>query len=377
MMNDYNNIKSLLDKINTNNININIIKKNAKILSKIYYEMLNIWNSSNFNIVLNTNNDSNELQNIINMLKNSILYFYSEFSNFIDNVTKFAFFEYENVKFYYLYNNHNTFENDKNIIKKLIKEAITCSKYFNCSKQITIIWIPINTKRDFDYKSINDTTLEKSNNKFKAFTSSGYTYKGYSIITRYEEISKLMFHELMHNFDADGSNYYYEMSDILVKYKDIKKNNNYHYNYSIYESYTELIGNYINLIFFNIHKNKKISERDLINKIASQIVIELIFSYNTICNLLSLNGYNNYDEFVKNNFSFKGDICFFEYYFVKALLYNNFLITNIKSLKLKDYLKIYNDIMNIIKYKNNDNLLQEIYKNKIIITNFKYSLINS
>ena len=60
-MNDYNNVKYLLDKINTNNININIIKKNAKILSKIYYEMLTIWSSNNFNIVLNTNSDSEEL----------------------------------------------------------------------------------------------------------------------------------------------------------------------------------------------------------------------------------------------------------------------------------------------------------------------------
>ena len=86
-------------------------------------------------------------------------------------------------------------------------------KYFNDYTDTVIIWIPINKGRDFNENSINSYTLSNSRDKFEAFTASGLTFSGsinnnnerYTIITRYEEIEKLLIHELAHNYGIDGS----------------------------------------------------------------------------------------------------------------------------------------------------------------------------
>ena len=95
------------------------------------------------------------------------------------------------------------------------------------------------------------------------------------------------------------------------------------------------------------------------------LIIEILYSYNTISNIIKLNNFTNYNDFIKEK-TFIGDICFYEYYFLKALLYNNLILTKIGN--QDDYIKLYEKIIII----NNDNLLQEIFNKSIKQNNFSY-----
>jgi hypothetical protein len=203
---------------------------------------------------------------------------------------------------------------------------------------------------------------------FNAFTASGVTFgtlTKISILTRYEEINKLMYHELIHNFGVDGTSYhdFIEETGILLRYKKIKENKSYHYDYSIYESYTELLSSYLNIIFRILEENKL--EHKLKNIFLARIIIEIVYSYNTISNIIKLNNFTNYNDFIKNK-TFVGEICFYEYYFLKALLYNNLVLKKIES--QNDYLKLYEKIIEI----NHDDLLKEIFDKSIKQNNFSY-----
>jgi len=70
---------------------------------------------------------------------------------------------------------------------------------------------------------------------------------------------------------------------------------NYDYPYSIYESYTELLSSYLSIIFRNILLDSK---KDLINRYKTEIIMEILYSYHTISNLIKLNNYRSYEDFL-------------------------------------------------------------------------------
>ena len=184
----------------------------------------------------------------------------------------------------------------------MFKIFISLSKFSNQSdtQHRYTIWIPIDSDRDFNYNEINSNNLKECVKHYKAFTVSGMTLTlgcfncnnnltnssnqdpRITIITRYEEIEKLLIHELIHNLYLDGSNYHGKFNEIINKYNNIKNKNNYNYEFSIYESYTELLSTFFYLLFKNI--NEPIEK---IKKILfGQILIEIIYSYNIIVNIL-------------------------------------------------------------------------------------------
>jgi hypothetical protein len=123
------------------------------------------------------------------------------------------------------------------------------------------------------------------------------------------------------------------------------------------------------LIFNNI--DEKIDK--IKDKLLSNIIIELIYSYNTIVNLVKLNKYITWEDFIKSE-SFYGDICIYEYYYIKGLMYNNFKFKIYK--KYEDFINLYNDIIKIIENSTNDKLLIDIFNNYIKQDNYKYMLLN-
>lgn len=367
-------IKNLLDldlKINTN-----IIRKNAEILSKKYIEIENLWNKlkrSNFNIIKLKEN-SKDYDDILKIARENYLSKFEYYNNFLKNgINDIIKLSKENVTFYYI-NKDDKYENDKEKINRLFREIIILSEYFNNKHDIVVIWVPINRERKFSYDSID--SLESSIKNYEAFTASGVTFgenPRYTIISRYEEIDKLLLHELIHNLYLDGSNYHHELcNEIKHEYEKIKKKGNYDYEFAIYESYTELLSSYLNLIFKNLVNNFRYKNlKELEDKLFNQIIIELLYSYNLICNLININGYKNFDEFLKKTI-FKGEICFYEYYFLKALLYNNYVLEDNDGLK-----NTINNYRNIIKVSKKDELLEKIYKNYINNDSYSYVFYNN
>jgi uncharacterized LabA/DUF88 family protein len=112
------------------------------------------------------------------------------------------------------------------------------------------------------------------------------------------------------------------------------------------------------------------------NKIKSQIILELLYSYNTVANLIKINGYKSYEEFLKKE-HFSGDICIYEYYYLKALMYNKFplviLSVNSDSKTSNIFFQLYE---NIIKMERKDKLLREICNNHVKQINFSYILLH-
>ena len=364
-------IQTLLDKIDTSLINLKIIRKNIKFLMNEYRDIKKFYlQFSNLKLqVIDIPKDSDLYKKTLSIIKNSYLSSFSYINAKVKDIISIKLIKYSNLSFYYIQLDNLSLENDITIFKNLFLQALTLINHYNKSTQdIIVMWIPVRKDRDFNYSLINKENINASVNNFNAFTASGVTFghnPRISILTRYEEINKLMYHELIHNFGIDGSNYHNELKKdgILERYIKIKTNNSYNYEYSLYESYTELISSYINIIFITIKQN--ITDDSLKYILMTKIIIEILYSYNTISNIIKLNNFTDYDTFKKNK-TFCGDICFYEYYFLKALLYNNLILE--KPANKNDFSKYYSKIIKI----NDDNLLKEVFNKSIKQNNFSY-----
>lgn len=364
-------IKSLIENIDLNNVNFDVIKKNASYLTGHVKKLKQIWKTlPNYyeKTVLKTDLNSLEYKKIISIIKSNQLKNYSKFDEYLDkNKVLIRYLDTDNNITYYVLKN-DADEIDEEIIVKHIKITICLKKHFSNfgdkNKETVLIWVPIEKGRDFNEEILNDETLFNSEDNFNAFTASGLTFSlenlRITLITRYEEVDKLLIHELFHNFGLDGSlvktNDFEKLNKTYKKTKN--KTNNFDYTFSIYESYAELSSSYFNLIFKNMFSNN--IKKDLI----TNILVELLYSYNTIYNLARINNYTNYQDFIDSK-SFKGNICFFEYYYLKGLMYNNYIYT-INS--VPDVLYI--DVLELIDKK--EPLLEDVFKQKLEQINYKF-----
>ena len=355
-------VKLLFNKIDYSIFNHDIINYNSSILFEYFIKLQKIYNllPKSFNHI-----ELTEMESPLKIfLKHSFLYQNPEIKKFINNTKKIIKIIFENIEFYYLCKDNETYVRDIKLINKLLKTSICLAKINNNNNKITIIWIPIDKNRNFNYDVLNDKNLHKCEHDFNAFTASGLTSSNISIITRYEEIRKLLIHELIHNLNMDSSkNHDSNDKNIILKYYDNKNKNNYCYEYDIYESYTEILSSYLNILFHFIHKNITIEN------IKACILIEFIYSCNVLSNIIKLNGYDNYDTFYNNGY-FKGSICIYEYYYLKCIMYNNFKLPSMDDIKL--FKNMMNGILNMNKY---DTVLQQIFKLSIIDNNYRYVII--
>lgn len=384
MNNKIEDLKEILKNIDIKNFNLEIIEKNIKLLVDIFKQFKYIDSEIFFDKKLKNvswtkidkNNPkhkilSNYLGNYISLVNSDVL------SKKVSESNIQIFLEFENIVFFYVCENESQIKKDLDIIHRIMRITIILNKYvYTVDSTIRhIVWIPIDKCRDFEYDTINKSNLVKSNDEYKAFTVSGVT-SGYNprltLITRYEEVTKLLLHELIHNFNLDGANYHNQLKSVIDGFSKLKSKNskkrkisNYNYEFSIYESYTELLGTYFYLLFENLDTELE----NLEYKLIGQIGCEILYSYNTIANLARLNGYKSYDEFI-NSKIFLGNICIFEYYFVKGLMYNNFELILPKN--SDEFINMYNKINKIIMHAENDRLLEQIYNIVKPQTNYKY-----
>ena len=385
--NIYNGLINLVENIDMQNINLELVNKNVITLEKIFIKLKKIWNKikTKENKFIQTKIYPNEqkFNTIIKIISDSFFSKSNILSNVINDVQYIGLICWKNIEFYWICQNNSSpqLENinwSKAINMFMISVCLNQYKFSHDDITRLIIWIPINKERNFTHKTITKSNLTNSVDKFEAFVASGVTF-GYTnpkitIITRYEEIEKLLIHELIHNYNMDGSMYHDNFTDIIDKYIKYKNDpnsktqiKNYDYEYSIYESYTELLSTYLYLLFENIDvENNKIRE-----KILGQILIELLYSFNTIANLIKLNNYVSYDDFIIEK-KFIGDICVYEYYYIKALMYNNYLLEFADN--IDDFKNIYSNILKMIQKNNiqDDLLMKNIYLHYIEQQNYKY-----
>ncbi len=382
MNNNISNLKNILNSINMKNFNFNNINHNIDLLTNIFSQLKN--NYSKLNNINPTDlpftkiNSGPEYKKIFTQINNYVSMANSKkLSDFVSNSTNLIKINFSNTTFYYIYDSESKLNHDINQIYSMLRISLALNQYCIPNDNVAriIIWIPIDTNRDFEHNSIDNKKLKKSSEEYKGFTVSGVTHglnPRYTIVTRYEEVAKLLLHELIHNFYLDGSNFHSQLKNIIKDYIKIKNNpnskiKNYNYEFSIYESYTELLGTYLYLLFENIN----LSESDLKNKLIGQICSEILYSYNTIANLAKLNNLNTWEQFI-NSQSFLGNICIYEYYYLKGLMYNNFLLVLPKN--MDEFIQMYKEILNLIKNSSNDKLLADIFNYSVPQSNYKYIL---
>lgn len=376
-------MKKLINMIDLKKINYKLIKSNVaklvglcgelkKQLDKIEPELIK------YEILRIKDKKYNEIMNIINK---NFLASNPQIKKIISNTqSKYIHsLSYSNIYFYWI-----STSGEKNLDSKdyqmgldMFKITLSLNLYkFDGKDKISryIIWIPIDKKRDYSYKDICKSNLNKSQEGFEAFVASGVTLGSIpriTIITRYEEVEKLLIHELIHNFNIDGSGFHNQLDSVLDEYNKVKNEGNYHYEYSIYESYTEMLSTYLYLVYIDI--KLELEGKELEEKILAQILLEIIYSYNLICNLIKLNSYSSYDEF-RSKISFGGDICKYEYYYIKGLMYNNWELKF--GNKLKDFMDIYTSIIKMIENIKitDDKMMEEIYSKCVEQKNYKYQI---
>jgi hypothetical protein len=377
----YSQLKELINLIDLKKINHKLIKSNIKKLIKVYEELKKIWDDIEINHIkydIIDNQDKKYIE-IINILNKNFLSDNQQIKKIISNTKYIHSLSYSNINFYWISETGIKKMDDKNYLMsiEMFKISLSLNLYkFGEEDNILryIIWLPIDKKRNFFYNKINKSNLNKSQEEFLAFVASGVTFgidPKITIITRYEEVEKLLIHELIHNFNMDGSEFHNQLEEVLLQYNKVKNKGNYHYDYSIYESYTEILSTYLYLLFVDIKLG--LYGKILKDNLVGQILLELIYSYNIIANLIDLNGYSDYNQF-RSKLFFRGNICKYEYYYIKALMYNNFILKFGND--TNDFKCIYTDIIEMIKkIQNKDDLLMElIYNNHIIHKNFKYQI---
>lgn len=393
------NLINIVKKLDLTKINMKIINSNIDTLVEIYLKIRNIlknFSSDKVRYLIYMESDS-EYSNITSILNNSFIGANKQIINVVSNSPSVHCLKYEKISLYWFDSSDELNPHSKNYEYgiRMLKIIWAISILYNISfiddankNERIFIWVPIEKKRNYNLEKISKSGLKKSSDEFEAFVASGLTFSinqnKYStritIITRYEEVEKLLIHELIHNFGIDGCGFHSELKPIISKYTKIKNPNlnsnkkNFNYEYSIYESYTELLSTYYYLIFSNAENN--ISDNEIRDKLLGQILIELIYSYNTICNLVRMNGYSDWKDFVQMQI-FDGNICMYEYYYLKGLMYNNFEIKFNAKLEKKYFIDVYLDIICMCKKliaKNDDKLLKQIFDIFCEQKNFKYQL---
>ena len=379
--NFYIQIKNLINSIDLKKINYKLIKTNINKLFGVHIKLKKYWEQINFfDIKYDViKKDNNTYDQIMNIVRNNFLSNNPQIKKILNKTKYIHSLNYSNIYFYWLSESEKKDLSSKDYALAIDMFKITlCLNLYKFDEKDKIkryvIWIPINKKRNFFSNNISRTSLNKAQENFEAFVASGVTFGSVpriTIITRYEEVEKLLIHELIHNYMIDGSGFHNQMNEILADYVEVKNNGNYHYEYSIYESYTEMLSTYFYLLFINI--KLALDGDELKIKLIAQILLEIIYSYNLICNLINLNGYLTYNEFM-SKMTFGGEICKYEYYYLKGLMYNNWELKF--GNKSEDFVDIYKSIISMIKNIKNtdDKMMREIYSKHIKQKNYKYQI---
>ena len=381
--NFYLQIKQLINLVDLKKINYKLIKSNVCKLIKVYTKLKKHWdNIQNVYIKYEIFGIGDVKYNeIIDITNKNFLASNPQIKNILSNTqSKFIHsLSHSNINFYWVSESGEKNLSSKNYQMALYMFKITLSfnlyKFDKKDKIIRyIIWIPIDKKRNYYPNNISRTNLNKTQENFEAFVASGVTFglnPKITIITRYEEVEKLLIHELIHNYGIDGSGFHNHMDCVLAEYNKVKNKDNYHYEYSIYESYTEMLSTYFYLLFMDIKLG--LEGNELENKLTAQILLEIIYSYNLICNLIKLNGYLSYEDF-RAKMTFGGEICKYEYYYIKGLMYNNWGVKF--GDKLEDFIDIYTSIISMIKdiKITDDMIMKDIYSKCVKQKNYKYQI---
>lgn len=275
----------------------------------------------------------------------------------------------ENYAFYFFHKNFSASSKEARVLLRLL----LISFYFlerkkessTKNNEMVIYWIPLRIKRDFNFDYPREKkilNIEASKRNFRAFCTSGLNFtrrntksndknKDVSIVTRVEEIEKLLIHELIHNIKLDKRDIL--SGEMYSHFNKIKKNNYYGSKIMLIEIFTEWASTLYFVVFFIFFKKNSAQHKDLWLETRAEKEFglaeftrlfqnvykdEVKFSLDTVFHLIGLNGYKDIQTFNKEKY-FYGQYPFFEYYFMKTMA--------MMHCAYREDLRVYEDILNL------------------------------
>tara|TARA_A100001015_G_C15020236_1_gene727597 strand:+ start:1424 stop:2608 length:1185 start_codon:yes stop_codon:yes gene_type:complete len=317
-----NDSKNKINKLNQINlINLPTYKQN-EFLS--YYNELKLYFNNITNITPN-----NTIQKDVEKWKHKYIGGNRSLENQNLDFQTIYLFDNQKIIFHHKKNNHS-YEN------LLLKRIMTLFKFYNYDNktEISVITNSMNRRlnKQRSYNINQDLKIMKE--KSIANISSGVTTSdGKLIVSRTEELPKLLVHELIHLMGLDGnlfnpahhhirnsvdqlSNYY--LNNFCVK-KNIRS--------VAIESYTETLSNILNCMFFSMeipNGNFKV--------FIETLELERQYSIYQTAKLLYFFGFNNFDEFFiqcsndlnHNKRVFFTDTLYLDYTIIRSIIFYRF-----------------------------------------------------
>lgn len=287
----YNNIKSILKKINIISDNLEI--KNYK--DKISLELLN----NNFTSLPIKNYILNNLKNNYQIINENDIIIYST-KKIIDNKSKIP-----NVILHMF---------------KIIKLLKILFKRNDPNNSQTIYYFETNKKKMFPTNSTKKIGPNECNSGLTYIENNNHK-NGNIILYRKEEILKVLIHELIHSNMIDHKMIY------SINNKTFSNNFCVDYNILLNEAFTETFATIINIFYIHIINNLKINllNEMFINELCySNYICSKIMSYYKIKSIINVIKPKN----KKCNTYFPQNTNVFSYYILKNILLNNIIDFN-------------------------------------------------
>ena len=263
-------------------------------------------------------------------------------------------------------------QNDLSYNNLLNQRIFTMFNIYQKNKKLDLTIVTNDKNRVLNKKRSNDIKVDLNQMKKRGIAniSSGVTtYDGKMVISRKEELPKLLVHELIHFLGLDGNFFNlhnHELLDSKEKFTNyniisfcVQKN----ISSFVYESYTEFLSNILNCLFISLEiPNGNFSV------MIETLELERIYSIYQTAKLLYYFGFNNFNSFFvdcKNKINSKNrkfftDTLYLDYTIIRSIMFFSFQ-------EVLEIMEIKNNLLEIKNEKNNF-----YHKLQIIVNNTLY-----
>jgi len=356
-------------------------QQKIKQLNKIKLPKLNSYNQSDLKYLFYFFKKNFKKQNDFkfletknkNLPKNNISYIGGDVTlrnEFIEFETSYKYLNHI-IKYYHK-------KDDISYHQLLNQRIYTLFIIYQKNKKLDLTVVTNNKSRVLNKKKSNnikeDLNLMKT--KGTANISSGVTtYEGKMVISRKEELPKLLIHELIHFLGLDG-NFFNHNNHELFHSKETFTNYNItsfcvqkNISSFVYESYTEFLSNILNCLFVSLEiPNGNFSV------MIETLELERIYSIYQTAKLLYYFGFENFDSFFldcKNKLNSKNrkfftDTLYLDYTIIRSIMFFSFQ-------EVLEIMEIRNNHLEIKNKKNNFYHQLQILVNNTLYGNRGYA----
>jgi hypothetical protein len=292
--------------------------------------------------------------------------------------------EFINFESVYNFNNHKIKyyhkKNDFEYHDILNKRLSTMFLIYFTKKILDLCIVTNNKSRYLNKKRSNDikSDLKDMRKRGIANISSGVTtYNGLMVLSRKEELPKLLIHELIHFLGLDGDFFnlnneeLYESKEKFTNFNIVSFCVEKNISSFVYESYTEFLSNILNCLFISL----EIPDGD-ISIMFETLELERMYSIYQTAKLLYYFGFDNFDTFFNNckgninskNRKFFTDTLYLDYTIIRSIMFFSFQ-------EVLEIMEIKNNLLKIKNEKNNFYVKLQKIVNQTLYENREYAKV--